>query len=208
MTRHTHRLLMIPAALVALGTTGCGDPAIEETSVPRQTDAATAPETPAPESSALPESTAPMPASAPATTGAGAWPWTAPESWRFVPGERPMRLATYEITDESGPVEVAVTRFPGDVGGMLANINRWRGQIGLSPITEADIPAMLTTFENPGFTGATMVLEGPQQHMLAASIHEPGADRTWFVRVTTTPETAARVREQFDAFARSFGAGG
>jgi hypothetical protein len=208
MNRHTRCLPLIPAVLVALGLSGCGDPAIEETSVPRQADSATAPEPAAPESSALPQPTVPMPASAPATASAGAWPWTAPESWRFVPGERPMRLATYEIADESGPVEVAVTRFPGDVGGMLANINRWRGQIGLGPITEADIPAMLTTFENPGFTGATMLLEGPQQHMLAASIHEPGADRTWFVRVTTKPETAARVREQFDAFARSFGAGG
>lgn len=208
MLRNTLRLFLPAAALLTFGPAGCGDPAIEETNVSRQADPATAPQSASPESSTLPQPTAPIPASAYATPGTSAWPWTAPESWRFVPGERPMRLATYEIPGQGGPVEVAITRFPGDVGGMLANINRWRGQVGLGPITEADIPAMLTTFENPDFTGATMLLDGPQQHMLAASIHEPGADQTWFVRVTTTPEAAARVREQFDAFARSFGTGG
>ncbi len=205
MLRHTLRL-SLPAALLL--TAGCGDPAIEESVVPSQAETPSESHTPAPASSAVPPTNAQTPAPSASTSDAGGWPWTTPESWRFVPGERPMRLATYEIADESGPVEVAVTRFPGDVGGMLANINRWRGQVGLGPIAEADIPAMLTTFENPGFTGATMLLEGPQQHMLAASIHEPAADRTWFVRVTTTPEAAARVRAEFDAFARSFGAGG
>jgi hypothetical protein len=194
---------MPAAALMVFGPAGCGDPTIEEQRVPKQPEASSTQEPPAP-----PQPTASTPTAPAASASAADWPWTAPEPWRVVPGERPMRLATYEIRDESGPIEVAITRFPGDVGGMLANINRWRGQIGLGPINQADIPAMLTTFENPGFNGATMLLEGPQQHMLAASIHEPGADRTWFVRVTTTPEAAARVREQFDSFARSFGAGG
>lgn len=183
-------------ALVAAGAwaatlAGCGEAAIEEHRVPRQPGTAQAP---------------PAPSSAPSATNEQ--PWTAPDSWRAVPGERPMRLATYEVPDADGPVEVAITRFPGDVGGMLANINRWRDQIGLGPITEADVPAMLTAFENPGFHGATMLLEGPRQHMLAASIHEPAADRTWFVRVTASPAAAGRVRAEFEAFARSFGAGG
>ncbi len=203
MLRHTPRpLIPALAALLGIAPLGCGDPAIEEHRVPKEAESTPAPADPA---HTPPAPAAPTPTPAPS---ASAQPWTAPDSWRAVPGERPMRLATYEIPDADGPVEVAITRFPGDVGGMLANINRWRGQIGLGPITEADIPAMLTTFENPGFHGATMLLEGPGQHMLAASIHEPGADRTWFVRVTATPEVAGRIREQFDAFARSFGAGG
>ena len=203
MLRHTRRLLLPAAALLAFGLAGCGEPAIEKASIPKQPETATAPEPSSP--SQPPTATS---ESSPTTPTAGVWPWTAPESWRFVPGERSMRLATYEIPDEGGPIEVAITRFPGDVGGMLANINRWRGQVGLGPITQADIPAMLTTFENPGFNGATMLIDGPEQHMLAASIHEPGANRTWFVRVTTTPAAAARVREQFESFARSFGGGG
>lgn len=202
MRRNTSHLLWPVVTLVALGPAGCGDPAIEEHRIPAQSD-----QTPTAEQPSAEPATDLAPTT-PAASPAPDRPWTAPDSWRPVPGERPMRLATYEIPDESGPIEVAITRFPGDVGGMLANINRWRGQLGLGPVTEADIPAMLSTFQNSGFNGATMLLEGPQQHMLAASIHEPSADRTWFVRVTTTPEAAARVREQFDAFARSLGAGG
>jgi cysteinyl-tRNA synthetase len=39
--------------------------------------------------------------------------------------------------------EVAVTVFPGTVGGLTANVNRWRGQIGLPPASEADIQAQI-----------------------------------------------------------------
>lgn len=189
------------SVLLLIASGGCGDSAHEGAAAPEQSAA-----TPAP-GSASPASPPLAPTAPPATTG-DARPWTAPESWRAVPGERPMRLATYEIPDTNGPVEVAITRFPGDVGGMLANVNRWRGQIGLAPLSEADLPALLEHFENPGFVGAFMHLKGPQQHMLAASIHEPAASRTWFVRVTTTPDVAERVKPQVEAFARTFSAGG
>ena len=48
------------------------------------------------------------------------------------------RYATLAITGADGAKgELAVTHFPGDVGGDLANVNRWRQQIGLEPIDEA-----------------------------------------------------------------------
>jgi hypothetical protein len=46
--------------------------------------------------------------------------------------------------------EVAVTVFPGNVGGTTANVNRWRGQIGLAPATDAEVAAAA----QPGKVGA------------------------------------------------------
>jgi hypothetical protein len=69
-----------------------------------------------------------------------------PEGWTLDPTPRPMRVATYIITDPGGPVEVALTRFPGDTGGVLGNINRWRQQVGLGPVTEAELPATVRSF--------------------------------------------------------------
>jgi hypothetical protein len=38
------------------------------------------------------------------------------------------------VSDPDGKAEVTVSAFPGDTGGLLANLNRWRGQIGLEPV--------------------------------------------------------------------------
>lgn len=116
-----------------------------------------------------------------------------------------MRLATYQMQGPSGPVEVAISRFPGDVGGMLANVNRWRGQVGLPPATDADLAGMIEPFESPGFNGSLLHIQGAEQHIVVASIFEPGANQTWTVRVSGTPEVAAAVKADIFAFARTFG---
>jgi len=110
--------------------------------------------------------------------------WVVPEGWRRSEEERPMRLATYEAPAADGWVEVAVTRFPGRVGGELANINRWRGQMGLPPIHEADLPDALERFTCPAGPGYVARLEGDESHMLAIAVYESAAGRTWFVRAT------------------------
>jgi hypothetical protein len=192
-TPNTPRLiavLTIPLGLLL----GCEEPAIEEHSVPKGVEVVDEPA----------QST---PAPAPDASSAEAWPWTVPAAWKPVDEQRPMRLATYAAETELGVVEVAISRFPGDVGGMLANVNRWRGQVGLPPAEEADLAGMMDRFETPGFVGHTMRLEGAEQHILAASIYETGEDRTWFVRVTTDPAKADAVEDDVFAFSRTFGTG-
>jgi len=136
---------------------------------------------------------------------AAAGPWIVPEGWTLDPAPRPMRVATYLIDDESGPVEVAITRFPGDVGGLHANVNRWRGQVGLGPIAADDLDEHVEPFDNENFEGHTMRIEGPRGHMLAAATFDPRAGETWFVKITTTPEVADRVEPEFLDFSRSIG---
>ena len=59
-----------------------------------------------------------------------------PPGWRLDPRARPPRLATFVITDGIQQAEVTITRFPGNVGGTLANVNRWRRQVDLSAIDD------------------------------------------------------------------------
>lgn len=64
--------------------------------------------------------------------------YTVPAGWK--PGrERQMRLATFVVGDGPKPLEVAV--FPPFGGTLLANVNRWREQVGAKPVTEAELPA-------------------------------------------------------------------
>jgi hypothetical protein len=52
--------------------------------------------------------------------------WTAQD-----PGA--MRKGSWKINVNGATADLAVTAFPGDVGGRMANINRWRSQLGLPP---------------------------------------------------------------------------
>lgn len=130
--------------------------------------------------------------------------WAVPEGWRRVPGDRPMRVATFEAGEATAPVEVVVSVFPGDTGGLLANVNRWRGQVGLAPITDAELASQVEAFTADGMQGHTMRLQGNEMHLLGAAIFEPGADRTWFVKAIAPPQVADALEPQVNAFARSF----
>ena len=192
----SHPRLMAAAVLAAgLWCAGCGDdpapPAVPTTPATRPA-AAVVPATRAPQ--------APV-----AEAQAGPIPWKVPADWTRDPGERAMRVATFRRGQPNE--EIAVSQFPGDVGGVLANVNRWRAQVGLPPITDADLAKELQPFDNGKMKGNTMRLRGDKQHMLAAIIADPAGQRTWFVKCTTTPANADTLEANLNAFAASFGTG-
>lgn len=171
----------------ALALPACDRRGIEETTLEK--GAERVPDTPA--ASAPPADT---PVQASSET-----PWTIPDTWVTDPEPRPMRLATYRPPEPDGTVEIAVSRFAGRVGGELANINRWRGQMGLPAIAEDDLEAQIDRFETPGFDGYTARIESPAGVMLAAGVYDASIDQTWFVRATA-PDAAAADRLQADLF--------
>ncbi len=119
------------AILAALQTTGCREEGITRARVPK---AATETAHVAPPMSAGVE------APAERTRGLA---WTLPAGWKEVAGNG-IRLATF--TPPGGlKTEATVVALPGDSGGELANVNRWRGQIGLPSTDEAGIAASRTT---------------------------------------------------------------
>jgi len=117
-----------------------------------------------------------------------------------------MRYATYLAPAGDATVEVAITRFAGQTGGVLANVNRWRGQMGLTPVAEGDLAALIERFEHAGFAGYLLRVRGEAQHMLAAGVYEADHDRTWFLRATASPGLIDAIEADFFAMARSLGA--
>lgn len=124
--------------------------------------------------------------------------WQAPAHWLAGP-DAPMRKATWFTAPQDGPtVEISITAFPGDVGGPLANVNRWRGQVGLSP--EASLAEVgMTHLDLPIGHVDTVLLEGPQgQGILAAII--PIGNATWFVKASGPNELLHAEQEHFQMF--------
>jgi hypothetical protein len=129
--------------------------------------------------------------------------WRVPSGWRRVGSDQPMRFATFEAPAEGGTLEVAVTRFGGDVGGELANINRWRRQMGLAPIAEDALSEAIERFTSDGFSGYVARVDGDGRRFLAVGLHDERADHTWFVRAIASPEEIDAIESELIGFARS-----
>ena len=131
--------------------------------------------------------------------------WTTPPGWHEQPETNPSRLATLHVNDGTSRAEVTITRFPGDVGGMLPNINRWRGQIGLQPVGELS-QQPTEPLQVDGGEASMVDLLGPgsgdaRQRMLVVLV--PRADFTYFVKMTGPDALVGRERAAFTSFARS-----
>jgi hypothetical protein len=151
--------------------------------------------------SAIPNPAAPGPAASAATAPDA--PWTVPQGWTLDPEPRAMRLVTFLAAGGDTDTEIAVSRFGGGVGGELANINRWRGQVGLGPIDGATLETEITRFGDAGAPGYSARARGELVHLLAAGIYDPANDRTWFVRVIGAPDAVDAVEADVNEFARS-----
>lgn len=126
--------------------------------------------------------------------------WSVPVGWNAVAAAEPMRVATFA----AGGVEVSVAAFPGLAGGALANINRWRGQIGLEPVGDADVGTMLVTSREGPTEVSLLSMIGADGRVMLAAIVAPGDGQTWFVKATADPAKAQEIRGSFEAFAKSF----
>ncbi|HXX94382.1 MAG TPA: hypothetical protein VEN81_12170 [Planctomycetota bacterium] len=92
----------------------------------------------------------------------GAVTWTLPAGWTTEPGSGDRR-STLRFGSGDPRLEVSVVRLPGDAGGILQNVNRWRGQLGLDPIGEAALASQSTPIELPGSKALLVDLEGPRR---------------------------------------------
>ena len=174
-----------PLLILALALTACGDDEINAYNAPK-TPPPTPVKTPGPS----------LAATVPHT--ASDVVWDVPEGWTRSGSEQAMRAATF---DAAG-VEVIVTALSGPAGGILANINRWRGQIGLDAIDEAALAPMLT--HHNGLGGDVIIADMTGGQRMIAAVIDPGDGKTWFVKATGEPEPIGALLPEFTLFARSF----
>jgi hypothetical protein len=152
--------------------------------------------------------TASAPAAAPATSSSALPQWQVPPHWQEQNPPGPMLTAKFNIKDDQGKqAEVTVSSLAGDGGGALPNVNRWRGQLLLPPVTAEELPKLgtpvningrnITLYEMEG----TWAKTGDPARMLVLSI--PAGGQTWFYKLTGDSQLAAREKEAFLTFVRS-----
>jgi hypothetical protein len=133
---------------------------------------------------------------APAPSGRGL-AWTLPAGWKEASGGGQMRYATL-TPPVQGKVDVTVIRLPGPAGGELANVNRWRNQIGLAPLAEAELPRQRKLVKTPAGELAVydFTSDGAKRTRTIAGLASI-EDETWFVKMTGDAEAVASARPSF-----------
>jgi len=132
-----------------------------------------------------------------AANAAGGVTYSVPEGWEEKPASG-IRKANLLVSDANGSAELTVLTFPGDVGGRLANINRWRGQIGLDPVGPEELPAFTEAYTISGHRGLYVRLDGSLDSILGALLPFHGS--TWFFKLQGTRETVEANEAAMKAF--------
>lgn len=196
MKRSLALLILAATGLLA----GCGNDGISVYDIPRE-------KPPVRKAAKAP---LPMPMPGPGATGGGAAPdgaaselaWKAPAAW-IAQGASGMRLASFQVPGEGGaPADLSVTAFPGPAGGDLANVNRWRGQIGLEPFEEAGLAKAASNIASPAgrilvvdFTGSA---KGKPVRLIGGVL--PFRGKTWFFKLTGDGPVVAAAKPAFLEF--------
>lgn len=141
-------------------------------------------------------------ASAAAADDSGAKPnWTVPSQWKQLAAGQ-MQLARFSVPERNGAkADVSVSVFPNDTGGTLANVNRWRRQIGLGEISEGELGSMVTPLD-PASPGAILVeMVNDSKKLLGAVVPRGGS--YWFYKLMGDTAAVTPEKEAFVAFAKS-----
>jgi hypothetical protein len=149
------------------------------------------------------------PAQAPVATPTadGAPKWQIPSAWQRQP-EKQMRFATYRTSADANAAEVIISRFPAQFGSILDNVNRWRGLVGLPPITgETGAPPQHLTVgaaqaDVYDFTGPAKA-DAPAQRIRIILVPTPDGKEMWFFRLQGPVETLEKEQPAFDQFVQS-----
>jgi len=127
--------------------------------------------------------------------------WTVPGQWRELsPGE--MQMAKFAVPQRgSAKAEVSVSMFPNDTGGTLANVNRWRRQIGLPEVETGDLASIVSPLD-PSTPDAILVdMKSDSKRMLGAIVPRGGS--YWFYKLVGDAEAVAPEKESFLVFVKS-----
>ena len=208
------RSLPTTLLVVTLLLTACRDAKVAAYRVPKEKDPQMAAATPGTEASAAPFAPMMQGAAAPgANAGMAATPvatasgaglaWSAPASWKPKAASA-MRKGSYTVGEAGAEADLSITAFPGDVGGEAANVNRWRGQVSLPPLAEAEIAANVTRTNANGLAITIVDFAGKgasAPRVLGAIVPFQGA--TWFFKIIGPDAVVAKAREDFLAFVKT-----
>jgi len=146
---------------------------------------------------------------APSSNGTANVPsiWTVPTGWQSIPPSQ-FLLVEFSVPGANGAkAEVNVATMGGTGGGVLPNVNRWRGQLGLNAIAEGDLTQLAQPLDVPGGKATLVDFEGVNAktgsptRLVAVIVLQN--DQAWFYKLMGDKQVVAQQKDAFTKFIQS-----
>lgn len=119
-----------------------------------------------------------------------------PADSMFAPDE------TFEVSASDPSTRATVSHMGGpEARSVLANVNRWAGQLGLAPYTQQTMANVTTPILVGGEPAVVVKLENGGKSMLGAII--PKDETTWFFKLSGPSSLVNAQRDHFELWVRS-----
>jgi len=137
-------------------------------------------------------------------SGEGKPNWQVPAGWQEVPGGQ-FLIAKFTIAGDSGAAAaVNVSGSPGEGGGLVGNVNRWRGQLGLAPLSEPEVNKSVASIDVQGGKASLVDLSGTDSRtgqpirLVGVMVPQPG--QTWFYKLMGDAKVVESQKDAFTQF--------
>jgi hypothetical protein len=130
--------------------------------------------------------------------------WQVPAGWQEVPGGQ-FLVAKFALSGSANAkAAVNISALEGNGGGLLLNVNRWRGQLGLATLTDADLQTQAKALDTSAGKAVMVEMSGTDgrtgQKALLVGVIVPQASRTWFYKLMGDGQIVERERDAFTKF--------
>lgn len=144
---------------------------------------------------------------APPASSEGKPNWQVPAGWQEVSAGG-FLVAKFMVSGaDNAQAAVNVSMSQGDGGGLPSNINRWRGQLGLSPLSGADLGQAISELDTSGGKASVVDFNGKdartgQNARLVGAVVSQG-NRTWFYKIMGNEQVVDSQKSAFTKFVQT-----
>jgi hypothetical protein len=132
--------------------------------------------------------------------------WDVPPGWKEAAAGQFLVAKFVILGEDNARAEVNVSSAAGDGGGLAANVNRWRRQLGLSVLSNEELSRAVTTLDTVSGAAALVEMQGKDPRSDAPAsvvgIIAPVGGSTWFYKLTGDAKLVEAQRDAFINFAK------
>ncbi len=128
--------------------------------------------------------------------------WQVPASWKEQPAPR-MVIKSFAVGDDSHKAVITISSFPGDVGGLLANVNRWRAQLGLEGLAETDLGKSVQPLDTANGKASIVQMDAASKPVRLVGVILPHGTDTWFYKMVGDASAVDKEKENLLSLVQS-----